>query len=176
MNKKQMLKEQKRLKRERKESEKMFRSDDGMSDFLKITIGVILFIGITFAFINISNGNWNLFNKKNRNITEIDSKMLIVGTMFNKEDEEYLVLAYDMSTMDADIYNYLSKNYYDSPNLYLIDLSSGFNQDFIAENTNISNDLDSLKFGGPTLLLINKDKITASYTTEEQIISYFSSK
>ena len=175
MNKKQMLKEQKRLKQERRDSEKLFGDNNGVNNLIKITIGVVGFILVAFALINIFNGNWNIFNKSNQKATEIDPKMVMVGTMFNKEDGEYLVLAYDMQDNNS-VYAYLASNYYGSPNLYYLDLSSGFNSNFIGDKTVISEDLSKLKFSSATLMLINKDKITKSYTTEDEIVNYFNSK
>ena len=175
MNKKQMLKEQKRLKQERRDAEKLFGDNNGVNNLIKITIGVVGFILVAFALINIFNGNWNIFNKSNTKTTEIDPKMVMVGTMFNKEDGEYLVLAYDMQDNNS-VYAYLASNYYGSPNLYYLDLSSGFNSNFIGDKTIVSEDLSKLKFSSATLMLINKDKITKSYTTEDEIVNYFNSK
>lgn len=175
MNKKQMLKEQKRLKQERRDAEKLFGDNNGVNNLIKITIGVVGFILVAFALINIFNGNWNIFNKSNKKVTEIDPKMVMVGTMFNKEDGEYLVLAYDMQDNNS-VYAYLASNYYGSPNLYYLDLSSGFNSNFMGDKTIVSEDLSKLKFSGSTLMLINKDKITKAYTTEDEIVNYFKSK
>ena len=175
MNKKQILKEQKRLKQERRDAEKLFNDGNGVNNVIKITIGVVGFILVAFALINIFNGNWNIFNKSNKKATEIDPKMVMVGTMFNKEDGEYLVLAYDMQDNNS-VYAYLASNYYGSPNLYYLDLSSGFNSNFIGDKTVISDDLSKLKFSGAALMLINKDKITKSYTTEDEIVNYFNNK
>ena len=165
MNKKQMLKEQKRLKQERRDAEKLFGDNNGVNNLIKITIGVVGFILVAFALINIFNGNWNIFNKR----------MVMVGTMFNKEDGEYLVLAYDMQDNNS-VYAYLASNYYGSPNLYYLDLSSGFNSNFIGDKAIISEDLSKLKFSSATLMLINKDKITKVYTTEDEIVNYFNNK
>ena len=175
MNKKQILKEQKKLKQERKDAEKLFNDGNGVNNVIKITIGVVGFILVACTLINIFNGNWNIFNKSNTKATEIDPKMVMVGTMFNKEDAEYLVLAYDMQDNNS-VYAYLASNYYSSPNLYYLDLSSGFNSNFIGDKTVISEDLSKLKFSSATLMLINKDKITKSYTTEDEIVNYFNNK
>ena len=175
MNKKQMLKEQKRLKEERKQSERLFNDDKEVLDVFKIGLGVILFIGLAFVVINVMNGTWNIFSKKNSSVTEIDSKMVIVGTMLNKEDGEYYVLAYDMTEEKNDFYGALRENYYGEKELYVLNLGSGFNKEFVGENTVISDDLDKLKFSGPTLLLINKDKITKSYQVEEEIVNLLNS-
>lgn len=176
MNKKQMIKEQKRIKQEQKEVATLFQDDKEVYNVFKIALGVILFIGLAYVGINILNGNWKIFTKENIKTEEIDSKMLMVGTMFNKEEGEYLVLAYDMKDDSQTFYGALTNNYYKTPNLYYLDLSSGFNDKFIGDKTVISNDLNKLKFSGPTLLLINKDKITKSYITEKDIVNYFSEK
>ena len=173
MNKKQMLKEQKRIKQERRDSEKMFMDDNGTSNLIKISLGVLLFIGVAFCGMNIINGNWNIFNIKNREGEEINSQMVLAGTMFNKLEEEYLVLAYDMSDKENSLYSHLTEDYYGMSKLYYLDLSSGFNTSIIGDKTVISNDLSKLKLSGPTLLFINKDKITKSYQTEDEIVNYF---
>ena len=176
MNKKQMIKEQKKLKAQRKEAEVLFKDDKEIFNVFKIALGVILFIGLAFVVINFMNGNWKL-TKDNKAATEIDSKMLIVGTLFNREDDEYLVLAYNMQEPKEAFYGALVSDYSTkTPHLYLLDLSSGFNINFIGDKTVVSNDLSKLKFGGPTLLVIKGDKITKSYTTENDIVNYFTKK
>ena len=171
-----MIKEQKRIKQEQKEVATLFKDDKEVYNVFKIALGVILFIGLAYVGINLINGNWKIFTKDNIKTEEIDNKMVMVGTMFNKEDGEYLVLVYDMKDEAEKFYSALTNNYYDQPNLYYLDLSSGFNDKFIGEKTVISEDLDKLKFAGPTLLLINKDKITKSYITEDDIVNYFNKK
>ena len=173
MNKKQMLKEQKRLKQERREVQTLFKDDKEVLNVFKIALGVILFLGLAFVFVNIFNGNWNLFNKKNIKTESIDSKMVIAGTMFNKSEDEYLVLAYDLSNDNEIIYSYLSDNYKNPEKIYILDLSSGFNTSIIGNETIISNDLEKLKLSGPTLLVIKKDNIISSYKGEDEIIKYF---
>ena len=178
MNKKQMLKEQKRLKKEKRESEYLFNSESDISKNIIITtVSVIAFVLIVFCFVNIVKGNWNLFNKSNISVESIDDKMVIVGTMFNKSDDEYLVLAYDMNDQNEnDYYGALTENYYDSKTLYRLDLSSGFNSKFIGDKEVISSDLTKLKISGPTLFIIKGNNIVKSYTGEDSITEYFNKK
>ena len=175
MNKKQMIKEQKKLKEQRKEVEKLFKDDKDIYVVFKIALGVILFIGLAFVVINFANGTWKL-TKGSTSVTEIDPRMLIAGTLFDKEEDEYLVIAYNMKEEKEAIYGVMASNYSGDRTLYLLDLSSGFNDSFIGEKTVISNDLTKLKFGGPTLLVIKGNKITKSYTTEKDITKFFSQK
>lgn len=176
MNKKQIIKEQKRLKQEQKQVASLFQDDKEIYNVFKITLGVVVFIALAYVGINLINGNWKVFTKDNIETEAINEKMLLVGTMFNKEDGEYLVLAYDMKNEKDNIYEALTNNYSDRPNLYYLDLSSGFNSKFIGEKTVISNDLDKIKFGGACLLLIKKDSIIKSFTTENDIVNYFNKK
>ena len=142
-------------------------------NIFKIALGVIIFLGLAFVLVNVMRGDWNLFTKKNSKIESINYDMVMVGTMFNKSDEEYLVLAYD-TTSDAEmLYAYLKDSYEGSKKLYVLDLSSGFNKAYIGDNTVISNDITKLKLSGPTLLVIKGDKIVSSYKTEKEIVKYF---
>ena len=176
MKKKEIIKEQKKLKEQKKEVDPLFKSDKDVYNVFKIALGVILFIGLVFVGMNIVNGNWNLFNKDNKKTTEIDYRMVIAGTMFNKEENEYLVLAYNMQDKKDAIYYAAASNYQGDKKLYYLDLSSGFNTNFIGDKTVISSDLNKLKFSGATLLVIKGDKITKSYTKEAEIIKFFSQK
>lgn len=176
MNKKQIIKEQKRIKQEQKEVANLFQDDKEVYNVFKIALGVLLFIGLAYAAINILNGNWNLFTKKNVPTTEIDSKMLMVGTMFGKEEDEYLVLAYDLND-ETEAYNaVLVDNYSGTKHLYVLDLGSGFNRDFVGDKANITNDLTKLKFDGTTLLVLKGEKVIKSYRTEKEIYDYLSQK
>jgi hypothetical protein len=176
MNKKQMLKEQKKLKQQQKEVATLFKDDKEVYKVFKIAGGVLLFIALAFVLINILNGSWNLFTKNNKQATEIDPSMLIAGTLFNREEDEYLALVYDMKDEKYAFYTALASNYSSEKHLYFMDLASGFNQNFVGSKTVISNDLSKLKFSGPTLLTIKADKITKSYTTEKDIVKVLSGK
>lgn len=172
MNKKQIMKEQKRLKQERKQVETLFQDDKEVYNVFKILLGVLLFIGLVYAVINITNGNWNIFTKKNTEVEAIDSRMVIVGNMFNKSSSEYMVLAYDMQNSKYDYFGTLISDYYGTKKLYLVDLSSGFNTSFIGEKNNITSDLNKLTFAGCALLIIKDDKIVTYYTNEKAITDY----
>ena len=176
MKKKQIIKEQKKLKQQQKEVATLFKDDKEVYNVFKIALGVLLFIGLAYVGINIMNGNWNILTKDNRKETEIDSRMLIAGTMFNKEEEEYLVMAFDMHNKNEGLFGTLASNYTGTSHLYYLDLSSGFNDSIKGDKTIVSNDLSKLKLSGPTLLTIKGNKITKSYTTEEEIVKYFTQK
>lgn len=172
MNKKQILKEQKRLKKERKEAGQLFSDEKEVYNVFKIALGVIIFLGASYFIVNLLRGNINFLNKRNLETQELDSTMVMVGTMFNKSDSEYLVLAYDMSDELNGYYPALISTYNGSKTLYKLDLSSGFNSSYIGNESVINSDLTKLKLSGPTLLVIKGDKIVSSYTKEADIEKY----
>ena len=174
MKKKQIIKEQKKLKEQQKEVATLFKDDKEVYNVFKIAIGVLLFIGLAYLAMNAFKGD--LLTKSNKKETEIDSKMLIAGTMFNKEENEYLVLAYNMKDKKETFYAALTNNYSGTSHLYYLDLASGFNDSIIGDKTEVSNDLTKLKLSGPTLLVIKGNNITKSYIGEEEIVKYFSQK
>ena len=169
MNKKQIIKEQKRLKKEKKEAAMLFRDDKEVYNVFKIALGVVIFLAVSYLVVNILRGNFNFFNKRNLETEGLDDTMVMVGTMFNKGDSEYYVLAYDMQDKVNQYYAALAGNYKGSKTLYKLDLSSGFNSAFIGEESVISNDFTKLKLSGPTLMVIKGDKIISSYTKETDI-------
>ncbi len=175
MNKKQMLKEQKRLKQERKEVSQLFKDDREVFNVFKIALGVLLFLGLSYVIVNVMRGNFNLFDKKNIATESIDSSMVMVGTMFNKSDEEYYVMAYDLNDEINPYYSVLLEQYSGDKKIYKLDLSSGFNANYVDKEAVISSDLSKLKFSGPTLLVIKGDKIVSSYTKEADITKYLNS-
>lgn len=172
MNKKQMIKEQKRIKKEQKEVSQLFKDDKEIYNVFKIALGVILFLGLSYVLVNLFRGNFNFFNKKNLQVEAVDNSMVTVGTMFNKSSDEYYVMAYDLSDDNTTYYTALIENYSGDKKVYKLDLSSGFNASFVGETEVINSDLSKLKLNGPTLLAIKDDKIVSSYSKEADIVKY----
>lgn len=104
---------------------------------------------------------------------------IMLGSTFNRDEEEYLVMFYDgedediSSDVDAKIENYL----HDDENLpvYKVDMSSKFNSSHKTDgksNKNASSSSD-LKINGTTLIKINNGKITKYIEGEDEIDEFF---
>lgn len=171
MKKKEMLKEQKRLKAERNEKFLDFNDKNDVKTVVYITIGVLLFIGLVYLIINIVNGTWTSYNRKNP-IPTIDTSLLMCGTMFEKSDKEYLVLAFNIKNEEDAIYGTLFESYKGDLPLYYLDLESGFNKGCVGDKSNFANNSTEIKFNTQTLLHIKDKKIVKTYTTKEQIKEY----
>lgn len=171
MKKKEMMKEQKRLKEARNEKFLDFSDSNDVKKIIYIAVGVVLFIGLFFVIMNLVNGTW--FNYKRQNpIPQIDTKLLMCGTIFNRTDSEYLVLAYNVNDENDIVYASLFESYTGSLPLYYLDLESGFNKGCVGEKSNFVNDSTKIIFSSQTLLHIKDDKIIKSYTGKDQIKKY----
>ena len=172
MNKKQMRKEQERLKKERNQIYMDFNNKDDVKKVVFIALGVVLFIGLVFVLINIFNGTWKVFTRENEPVSDQGENRVICGTMFGKSDDEYLVLAYDFNDESQVIYESLKESYSGNKPFYILDLHSAFNNACVGDKTNISSDLSKLKLSVPTLLRIKGNEIVGSYTTKDSIKDY----
>ena len=76
------------------------------------------------------------------------------GTLFNRQNEEYLVLAYNVNNEDDMIYNALFEGYKGSLPIYYLDLESGFNKNCVSDQSNLVNDSTKIKFNNQSLLHI----------------------
>ena len=171
MKKKEMLKEQKRLKEASKEKLLDFSDKDDVKKILYITGGVVLFIALVFVVINLFNGTWNDYERENDPVS-IDGYLLMCGTLFDRGEEEFLVLAYNPKNEDDVVYSTLFDSYKGDLTLYYLDLESGFNKSCIGDKNNFVNDSAKIKFASQSLLHIKNGKIIKSYTNKEEIKDY----
>ena len=169
MKKKEMLKQQKKIKEESNRKYLDFNDKPTRLNALWISLGVILFILLTYFLINLFKGNFTIFSRKNTEVPEIDNSKVVCGTLFTRSEEEYYVFAYYYDDNNNPIYASLAKNYSGDITLYTMNLNSGFNKTCIGDTTNISNNLDELKLSNMTLLHIKNSNIVESFQDTNKI-------
>lgn len=172
-------KEYNKKRRKEKEDLKKLQLDGNNSSMVKniifITLGVVAFIFLMYAFTKIKMGEWNLFTKKNDKFysAEIQNTKILCGSIFTRKASEYYVLAYNMSADDASIYVSSISRYEGVQStklpLYTLDLSNSRNNICLGDNLNIVNDATALKLTSPTLLKITNGMIDTSFTTKDTI-------
>lgn len=172
MKKKEILKEQEKLRKERNQVYMDFNNKSDVMKIVKISLGVVLFIGVIFLGINIINGDLNIFSRKNTDIDDSGSNRVMCGTLFDQGKIQYLVLAYDFTSDEADTYLNIKDSYSGAFKFFTMDLHSGFNKTCVGDKTVISDDISKLKLSGPTLLVIENEKIIESYKGKTEIINY----
>ena len=168
-----MLKEQDRLKKEKKMLQEDIKKEDLIKSLVVITLGVIAFLGIAYFGMNVIKGNIK-FGKEETKIDDTVEKAVICGTLFNQDESEYYVLAYSFSDDDTKkIYSGVMSMY--SGTIYQLNTDSGLNKSCVGEKLVVNNDISKLQLTSPTLLQIKDKKIIKSYTTYEDILKVLSS-
>ncbi len=105
--------------------------EDELFRFIKIVLGLIIFIIILFVFTKyvINDGDIK-FPQKVESEGEVSYDNVVFGTMFNKTDEEYYVFVYDSKDSKADIHRTRVNNYKKSKKtpIYMLDLANKLNE------------------------------------------------
>jgi len=177
-------KEYKKLKEKEKLDLKTFKDKNegvNLKTFLIITGCVIAFVFLVFLFTKIKTGEWNLFTRNN-NVTYVanaQTTKILCGGILNRKDSEYFVLAYEMKEDNASLYDSILSRYNLGKSiipLYKVDLSNSRNNLCKDNNSNITNDISTLKLSIPTLIKVKDGRIIENYhdydTIKNVLFSY----
>ena len=166
---------QKRLAKEKRDLKEYNELGAGINykSFVVISISVIGFVFLMFAFTKIKTGEWNLFTKENsiKYTATIQDVKILCGSVLNRDEEEYFVLAYKLNEDDTSLYETILERYNSASNklkLYKLDLGNSRNNICMGE-LNITNDIENLKLTVPTLIKVTNGNITENYTNYEAI-------
>ncbi len=146
--------------------------------YILVVLGLVLVVvGIYFftrAFITK-----DLFNKKedtNYQTGTINDQTAIVGTMLNRPENEYYVMAFSSESNNINYYNTIVSLYTSGDTeplkVYFVDLENSLNQKYVASDGKGSTSfesLDKLKLGEVTLLKVKDQKVTKFLTDIEAI-------
>ena len=167
------MKKKKKLEKEKK----LKNSDvDGMDELKKI---ILIFV-IVLAVIGIVYGISKAFIKTNKDNSEtikgqINYDVVSVGTMLNKNENEYYVICFGNSNPKAIYYEVIVNKYLASKKalkVYYCDIENKLNKDYVAQKNDKVNPnattLDNLKLGDITLLKVKRGKIVKYIDTIEE--------
>ena len=168
----------KEIKQTKKEEQKIKLDVKGSTDSESISkvikyliVVVIIFVGVYFLTDYITNHSSNSNYKKQVGEATIQNDKILAGSTFNRNDEEYYVLFYDVTgdSTYTDLYStYKEKK--DHLPIYYVDIKEGLNKKFIGEEVNEEpNDISELKVNGTTLIKINHKEVKEYITNEDEI-------
>ena len=165
---------QKRLEKEKRDLRQFNQEGFNIKTFVYIALGVIGFVFLMFAFTKIKTGEWNLFTKKNsfKYTAEIQDTKILCGSILNRDNSEYFVLAFSMKEDDSMIYESVVETYKNSSKaipLYKVDFSNSRNDICKGDSLNITNDVTTLKLVTPTLIKVKDGKIIEDHTSYDSI-------
>ena len=161
-----------------KKIEEVTTSNDGWYDRV-IIILVVVCILCLFYLLTVfltENENTNTSNENDKQETVIQYNEILVGSTFNKSDEKYFVVYYDMSSEDISdissaISTYSSKE--DALPLYVVDMSNPLNKSYESKDSNKNaEDASELHINGVTLVRIKDGKLDKYLEGEENVIEY----
>jgi len=141
---------------------------------LVVTAIFLIFYGIT-TLVTKNKSNTN--NKTNEEVA-IQYDEILLGTLFEQTNTEYYVLISKEDDTYLSTYSNLISIYQtseDSIRVYFANLDNGFNKNYKAEKSNISNNLKELKLSGTTLLKIKDKNIISSYEDNTVITAHLNS-
>lgn len=163
------------VKKEKNVSKNPILGNDELGNLVKIVLAVLViflvFYGLT-VFITE--------NKKNEPADTGDIVIqydeILLGTLFEQPASEYYVLANKEDDVYLQAYTTYITSYKSKENsirVYTTSLDSGFNKNYVAEESHLNtNNLQELKLKGTTLLKIKDKKIVASYEGNAKIIEH----
>ena len=148
---------------------------------IKITIGVLIVLGLVYFSTAILSGEIKLKKeKKKEEITTIDYKNIIAGEAFNRSPIDYYVLFYRSSDTFGSYYKDLVESYKtksDSLPFYFVDLDDKLNKDYlIEEDTNEykkPSGIDDLKVLNPTIIRIRNKQVFDFISGRENVLKFF---
>lgn len=140
--------------------------------FIKIlAVLVILFFGMYFLTTTVFNKEEKI--KRTNNEGKVQYESIILGTLLQRADEEYYVLALDSKDVANTYIMNKASDYNSGKNslpLYTADLDNEFNKKFVSKESSYQTDsIDNLKLKGTTLIKVKKNKIVEFVEGNENI-------
>jgi flagellar basal body-associated protein FliL len=154
--------------------------NEGMPNFIKISIIVILLFFIFYALTVMITGGIdkkqaaNDSKNEDKTPTTIQYEEILAGETFNVKNNEYYVMFYSFEDKSSALYNALITNYKTknvNAKIYKVNLDKGFNSIYVSDvgNPNATS-VDELKINGPTLIKISNGK-NVSYSEGKDAIN-----
>lgn len=176
MSKKQIIKNMKKNSKENVKSEEKdtyFKFVTTLAVTLLILVLVYFLIGVFYT----KEIDFKKDDKETKEDISVDNTTIMLGQLFDQNEDEYYVLVYDFDDKVLSISSWLSvyQSDDDAIKVYKVDSSKKFNNKYIVKkdsNKNASS-LEDLKVISPTLIKIKDGKISDYIEGENNIVEIF---
>lgn len=154
------------------------------SKIIKIAIGVIIVLAITYFVTAIVSGEIK-FGKEEivEEETSIQYEEIMVGQMLNRSENEYYVLLFNFTDNFASYYLSLKDSYSqnnDALPFYIIDLEKHTNKDYVLEDGEHLVEkpvrLVDFKTTSPTIVKIKNRKVVERVSGRDNVLNFFEKK
>ena len=177
MNRKQILKNMKKNKKEKnivEDGNYVNRFITYLFIFLLLLIAGYLFIGI---FVNKTISFKKNKDKEEKEEIKIDNSTILAGEIFDQKEEEYYVLIYNPSDEQSIIkpWKGLYEGKTDALKVYVVDSTERLNGNFIVDKDSNKNatSYEELKIKEPTLIKVSNKTISEYIEGEDAIKNIF---
>lgn len=148
--------------------------DTGFStSFKNIILTIVVVLAIFGLFYLLALYATSKGEKKEIGPASIGYEKILAGSIFDREEEEYIVVLYDREE-ETDITSAVSSyNTKHDVDCYYVDLADGLNKSVISDRMNTDvKDASDLEVKNPSLLKVRKGKIIESVDGKSDIIDY----
>lgn len=144
---------------------------------IKVICSVLVVLSLTILFTLGITGKFSkkINNEKiNNKNTEVHYQKILASDMFNQEENDYIVLFYDISKFNKQMKD-IVQSYSDK--LYVVDLGDALNSYFVRNNLNSNpNNINELSVNGPVIFKINNKKVLSTIVEENNILEFLTKK
>lgn len=157
-------------------------TDVEYAKIIKIAIGVVLVLGLTYFVTALVTGEIN-FNKKDEEVkeeTSIQYEEITAGQIFNRTDEEYYVLLFNFTDTFAGYYLSLIDTYsYDDDSLpfHIVDLEKKVNEQYVLQEgeglKEKPTNLGDFKATNPTIVKIKNKRVVERISGRDNVLKFF---
>lgn len=147
--------------------------NDEFSKLLKIVLAVtaiiVVFYGITVV---VTNKAEEVRKEANSEKAEIQYDNIMLGSMLNIDGSFYVLIedADDIRLSEYTTMVQTIKANDDAPTIYTADLSSGFNKEYLGDESDYSSDMEKFKVTSTTLVKVSDNEIADVYDNYDDII------
>ena len=148
-----------------------------------ILVGVVAVLLVTYFIACLMTGEIKLGKEKEEEkaAVEIQYDEILAGQTFTREESEYYVFYFDFTSNYASAYATYRESYIsdlESLEMYLVDLSKGFNQQILVTDDESTykehpDKLEELKVVSPTILKISNKKVVERIDGKDKISEFF---
>ena len=157
--------------------ERQYKNSGETNEFkkiIKITIGVLLFFAIVYLIAGLLTGEIKLKKEKEEEV-KIQYSEILAESTFKQNKNEYYVIYYNFDDNEAMLIDTIASDLSSDATVYKVDLSKGFNKNYIAQDGKVKNNpknVKELKVTNPTLIKIKNNKVVKFQKGIDKIKEY----
>lgn len=142
-----------------------------------ILVVIVILLGGTYLLTTkiLKKSNSTTSNKVTKNSIQYDE--ILAGESFNQNNDEYYVIYFDKSNNSSSFSSLVSSYQLNNTKtrMYSVDLSSGFNKDYVTDGEAVVHDINDFKVKDGTLIKVKNGEVEEVITDTAEITNILNS-